>query len=86
MAGARTTIDIDDDLDRWAWRCPRGHARWVPRRTHWWCHRCASEVHANETGAFEELRSARTGETVRREEVLVRSGDRRRSTSPGGRG
>lgn len=70
MSETTVTIHIDDEIDRWEWRCPRGHTQWEPTNNHWWCARCASG-HPDVEAAFTELTSARTGETVRRDEVIL---------------
>jgi len=64
-------IDLDDELDRWKWRCPRGHRSWEPTNEHFWCSKCASAWDVDPE--FEELTNDRSGESYEREQVTLTS-------------
>jgi hypothetical protein len=65
------TICLDDTVDRWRYRCPRGHASWEATNNHFWCAECASGTVQDDDldPAFTELRDERTGETLERGDV-----------------
>jgi len=67
MTGSKTTIHIEDELDRWKWVCPRGHRQWEPTNFHFWCAACARANDAS--GEFDELRNKATGEVLEREQL-----------------
>jgi hypothetical protein len=70
-----TVIDLDDETDRLAWRCPRGHAHWEPTNSHFYCRSCAHQSRHDDdlNPTFDELRNDATGETVPREELRLRT-------------
>ena len=69
-------IDLDEETDRWQWRCPVGHRSWEPTNFHFWCQQCARTLDEKVDPEFAELRNVRTDETVPRDEVeLVRGSD-----------
>lgn len=39
-ARPRVEIDLDDEVDRWRWRCPNNHANWDPTNGGLWCQSC----------------------------------------------
>jgi len=60
-------IDLDDQVDRWKWRCPRGHTSWEPTNNHFWCRKCASAWDVDPE--FDELTNDRTGDSYQRDQV-----------------
>lgn len=65
----RTVIELDDEIDRWKWVCPRGHRSWEPTNHHFWCADCARTYDVD--GAFHRLRNAATGELLERDEIVL---------------
>jgi hypothetical protein len=67
------TINIDDRMDRWRYRCPHGHASWEPTNNHFWCQACArSTIHDEDVDpSFTHLLDQRTGEELAREDVRL---------------
>lgn len=63
------TIDLEDEIDRWEWRCPNGHTQWEPTNHHWWCAACARSWEGD--GVFHELVSVKTGEAVERDHIVL---------------
>ena len=77
-------IDLDEETDRWQWRCPAGHRSWEPTNYHFWCAQCARRTDPKAEPEFQELRNVRTEETVPRDEVeLVRGSDSYKSLRGG---
>lgn len=68
---ARLVLDTDDPLQRWRYRCPRGHSQYEPTNRHWWCAECASSHDPGVDPEFSELLDKKTGETYERDEVRV---------------
>ncbi len=69
-------IDLDEETDRWQWRCPAGHRSWEPTNYHFWCAQCARGKHPKAEPEFDELRNVKTGDLVERDEVeLVRDSE-----------
>lgn len=66
--GHSITIDLDDDLDRHRYRCPRGHAYWVPTNFHFWCYSCASSSWEVDP-EFHELHDLKNDETIPRNRI-----------------
>lgn len=68
------TIRLDDETDRWRWRCPRGHRNWEPTNHHFWCQTCAQATEHDDDvdPTFEELRDGSSGETFERDELTLR--------------
>jgi hypothetical protein len=64
-------IDLDDEVDRWKWRCPAGHTSWEATNEHFWCRNCARSLDEDVAAEFDELRNAATGETVGRDEIRL---------------
>jgi hypothetical protein len=54
----------DDDPHRL--KCPRKHSSWKPIDGAFWCPKCEQQY---EDGAFEEVRDAKTGDRLGREDV-----------------
>jgi hypothetical protein len=54
----------DDDPHRL--KCPRRHSSWKPIDGAFWCPKCEKQY---EDGAFEEVRDAKTGDRLGREDV-----------------
>ena len=73
---SKTTVNLDDELDRWRWACPRGHRGWEATNNHFWCAECASWADEAVDPEFDELHDRKTGRTVPREELrlLTRAG------------
>ena len=71
---SETTVEIEDETDRWRYTCPRGHTRWEPTNHHFWCATCARSESVD--GSFHELRDSKTGRLFERENVqlLTRTG------------
>jgi hypothetical protein len=69
------TIDLDDESDRWQWRCPAGHTRWEPTNEHFYCLSCSRQASQGEDydPTFEELYNTKTGETVARAHIRLTS-------------
>ena len=65
----RAVIELDDEVDRWKWVCPRGHRSWEPTNSHFWCADCARTYDID--GVFYELRNSATGELLERDEVVL---------------
>lgn len=64
-------IDLDDETDRYRYRCPKGHASWEPTNEHFYCASCAQ--HHDADSAFEELVDHKTRERLPREQVKLTS-------------
>lgn len=69
-AEPRLTLDTDDALQRWRYRCPRGHTQFQPTNHHWYCVECARS-HNDVDPEFTELVDKQTGEVYERDEVEV---------------
>jgi hypothetical protein len=69
------TINLDDETDRWQWRCPAGHTRWEPTNQHFYCQTCARQASqgAAVEPAFTELYNTKTGKRVPREHIRLTS-------------
>jgi rubredoxin len=72
----RTVIDLDDPIDRRAWRCPAGHTQWEPTNEHFYCRTCGATAQqgADVDPSFEHLRDERTGDLVPREAIRLETG------------
>ncbi|MCG1002854.1 MULTISPECIES: hypothetical protein [Halobacterium] len=68
---ARLTIDTDDEIQRWRYRCPRGHSQFEPTNHHWYCTACARS-HDDVDPEFTELVDKQTGEVYERDEVNIK--------------
>ncbi|WP_216824800.1 hypothetical protein [Salinigranum rubrum] len=66
-------VDLDDETQRRAFRCPRGHANWEPVNHHWWCESCARRWSVD--AEFSLLVDHRDRQQYRREEVSLVYGD-----------
>jgi Fe2+ or Zn2+ uptake regulation protein len=66
----RLTLDTDDPVQRWRYRCPRGHTRWEPTNHHYFCQECARR-HDDVDPDFEELIDKKTGNEYERDEVEI---------------
>jgi len=61
-------IDLNDDADRWRYRCPAGHTQWTAVNHHFWCAACAKGWQDVDP-VFEELHDLKTGETIHRDRI-----------------
>lgn len=68
--GIRITIDTEDPVQRWRFRCPQGHTQWEPTNFHWWCAECARN-HQQIDPEFTKLVDKKTGKVYARDEVLI---------------
>jgi hypothetical protein len=68
---SRRRIKIDDEEDRWRYRCPAGHSDFEPTNDHFWCRSCARSNDDDHDPVFEELRDAKTGDLLEREDVTL---------------
>lgn len=66
----RLTIDTDDPVQRWRYRCPRGHTAFEPTNHHWYCSECARR-HDDVDPEFTELVDKESGEVFERDEVRI---------------
>ncbi|WP_323190775.1 hypothetical protein [Halostella sp. PRR32] len=71
MTEGKTTIRLDDDVDRWKWVCPRGHRQWEPVNHHFWCASCARQTNEDAEPTFTALRNRATDEVVDRDDVRL---------------
>ncbi|SHG77794.1 hypothetical protein [Halobaculum gomorrense] len=62
-------INLDDQIDRWRYTCPRGHRNWEATNNHFWCCECARQKGVD--GVFHELRDAKDRELLSRDEVRL---------------
>lgn len=60
-------VRLEDETDRWRYRCPNGHTSWEPTNGHFWCVTCARTHNAE--GAFDQLHDSKTGATLDRDQV-----------------
>ncbi|MFP8952403.1 hypothetical protein ACLI4Z_16475 [Natrialbaceae archaeon A-arb3/5] len=67
----KTTIQVDDEIDRWKWVCPRGHRDWEPTNHHFWCAACARAADDDVMPEFDSLHNKQSGETVHRDELQL---------------
>ena len=67
----RRTINLDDQTDRWRYRCPAGHVAWEPTNQHYFCTVCSRSHDPNHDPSFEELRDVKSGELLAREDVRL---------------
>ena len=67
------TINVDDAMDRWRYRCPHGHTSWEPTNNHFWCQACsrAEKHHDDIDPSFDTLVDQRSGEELHRSEVEI---------------
>ncbi len=65
----KQTVNLEDNLDRWRYLCPRGHASWEPTNHHFWCSTCARTF--NIDGVFYELHDRKTHTQLKRDEVRL---------------
>jgi hypothetical protein len=65
----RRRIVLEDETDRWRYRCPRGHTNWEPTNQHFWCQQCATGVDRAADPSFEALRDSKTDDLLDRDEV-----------------
>lgn len=76
MTAAETvTIDLDDETDRWRYRCPQGHVQWTPTNHHFWCQQCADAAQRglDVEPSFTYLRDRETGAEYDREAIRLTS-------------
>lgn len=67
---SRLQLDTDDPVQRWRYRCPRGHTAYEPSNHHWYCSECARS-HNDVDPEFTELVDKRTGDVYERDDVKV---------------
>jgi len=70
MLDETTTIELNDEMDRWRYRCPRGHTTWEPTNNHFWCAECAKR-YGDVDPAFDELHDQQSGEVYERDQVQL---------------
>lgn len=63
-------VRLSDELDRWRYRCPRGHVGWEPTNNHFWCAQCARQ-HDDVDPEFDVLHDEKTGTEYARDEVRL---------------
>lgn len=68
---SRRRLQIDDEADRWRFRCPAGHRNWEATNHHFFCQSCARSHDSEHDPVFEHLRDAKTGELIEREEIVL---------------
>lgn len=68
---SRLTIDTEDEIQRWRYRCPRGHTAWEPTNHHWYCSECA-RCHDDVDPSFTELVDKQTGRVYERDEINIK--------------
>lgn len=73
MSTGLTTIDLDDEADRWRYVCPRGHRDWEPTNFHFWCSACARSMNRTHDPEFSELTDKKTGRSLARDEVRLKT-------------
>lgn len=66
---SRIVVDLDNALQRRAFRCPRGHADWEPTNNHFYCASCGRRWDVDP--AFTLLVDDRDGRQYRRDEVTL---------------
>ncbi|WP_373190087.1 hypothetical protein [Halolamina sp.] len=71
MSTTVTTVELDDESDRWRYRCPNGHTDWEPTNHHFWCASCARTLSDQVDPEFKQLHDKREGRTLEREEVRL---------------
>lgn len=67
----RLVLDTDDEIQRWRYRCPRGHTQFEPSNHHWYCAECATSPDPEIDPEFTKLVDKKTGESYERDEVRV---------------
>lgn len=65
----KQTVRLEDETDRWRFRCPNGHTAWEPTNHHFWCASCARAEGIDPS--FDQLRDDATGELYARERVQL---------------
>jgi len=68
MVGTQT-VRLENETDRWRYRCPNGHTTWEPTNHHFWCASCARMDDVDPS--FDELRDDATGEHYARDRVRL---------------
>ena len=71
-AGDRVVIDRENPDDRWRYRCPNNHTRWVPTNNHVYCSSCASVADSGEGPEYWRVLDAKTGEEIPWSRVVFR--------------
>jgi len=64
-------IDRADHVDRYRYRCPRGHTCWSARDTHLYCDSCARRRVAPSTPEWRRVLDSKTGERIQFSSVEV---------------
>lgn len=62
-------INLDDDAERWRYRCPSGHTQWRAINGGFYCKACAESWEPGTDPAFGELTDMKSDETYPRAEV-----------------
>jgi len=68
MSDRTRRIELDDDIDRLRYRCPKGHTSWEPTNNHFWCATCARR---DADAAFTHLVDHKTREEIPRSEITL---------------
>lgn len=68
---SRRRLQLDDATDRWRFRCPAGHRNWEATNQHYFCQSCARSDDPDHEPVFDELRDAKTGELIARDEIVL---------------
>lgn len=58
-------------LEKWRYRCPRGHTGWEMARRTFWCSECYRRAD-DRSGAFERVRDQKTEELLTAGELRAR--------------
>jgi len=69
MSDEQTKIELNDETDRWRYRCPQGHTNWEPTNHHFWCASCARKWEVDPE--FDELLDQETGKVYERDQVQL---------------
>lgn len=62
-------INLDDETERWRYRCPAGHTQWAAINGGFHCSACAEYWDSDVDPSFKELHDNKTGETIPREDI-----------------
>ena len=65
----RVEIDLEDERDRWRFRCPNNHTTWSRTNNHIWCQGCSR---AGVDPEHYEVVDKRSGEEVPWSAVVVK--------------
>ncbi|RLM53161.1 hypothetical protein DVK02_14820 [Halobellus sp. Atlit-31R] len=68
---SRRRLKVDDEADRWRFRCPAGHRNWEATNNHFFCQSCSRSQDPDHDPVFHELRDLQTGELIDRDELVL---------------